>query len=113
MFKRESPAPPGDNRAGIGYAHQRSDTAPARPAQVAGRDHILRKLRWQRAVAAVHRLGPRALAELLDEIGCYNGIADDIGARVAKYAALDPAILRVVGADRFAALPLHTVARGP
>jgi hypothetical protein len=32
---------------------------------------------------------------------------------VDKYAALDPAIWHAVGADRFAALPLHTVARGP
>jgi hypothetical protein len=89
-----------------------SDSPPARTTQLARRDDILRRLRRKRAIVALHRLGPRVLAELLDEIGRHHGIADDIGARVVAYAALDPAMLRAVGADRFAPLPLHRVEDG-
>jgi hypothetical protein len=77
--------------------------------QQPSRNLIERRLRRQYAVAAVHRLGPRVLDELLDVLGCHHGIAYDIGARLLRYAALDPAILRVVEGGRFPALPVQIV----
>jgi hypothetical protein len=51
----------------------------------------------------------RAVFELFDELARHHGIGDDIDRRLARYAALDPAVLAVVGGDRFAAAPLRAV----
>lgn len=73
----------------------------------------LRRLQLQRMVAAVHALGPRAVFELLDEIGRHHDIANDIDRRLERYAALDRNMLRAVGGDRFAPWPsLRVVAGG-
>ena len=56
--------------------------------------------RFEHMVKHLHRLGPRPLAELL---------ADgrrDLG---EAYAALDPEILRALGADSFPPMPLEVV----
>ena len=68
-----------------------------------------RRLQSERHVERIHRLGPRLVFELLDEIARHHGLDADLDRRLARYAALDPAILRAVSADRFAPLPLHTV----
>ena len=60
-------------------------------------------LRLQRDVTAVHRLGARALYELLREIGAIAGTRTTIDRIVARYAGLDPELLRALGADRFPA----------
>jgi hypothetical protein len=52
---------------------------------------------------------PRLVGELLDEIGRHHGISEDIARRLARYAALDPTILAVVGGDRFPPLPLYAI----
>ena len=106
------PAPRGSgNRAGIGYADPRSNTAPARPAQLVGRDDLLRDRRRGRHIERVHRLGPRVTAELLDEIARHHGIGDDIDRRLARYARLDPAILAGIAGDRFPPPPTWVVPR--
>ena len=66
-------------------------------------------LRRQRHVKALHRLGPRAVHELLDEIARVHGIAADIDQRLAAYAAIDPEKLRLAGGDRFAPAPLRII----
>ena len=59
-------------------------------------------LRRQRHIEQLHRLGPRVLAELLAEIERHHPeIVDDIDRRLARYAELDPEILRALGGDRF------------
>ena len=90
-------------------AGRRLETASARSVRLAGRNDTVRRPRRQRAVAAIHRLGPRVLAELLDEIGRHHGIADALEARVIRCAGLDPEILRAVGADRFALPPVWVI----
>ena len=65
-------------------------------------------LRQQRAVERLCKI-PRLVAELLDEIGRYHGIEDDIAARLRRYAGVDPDLLAALGADRFPASPMRLV----
>ena len=69
----------------------------------------LRRQRRQRLASIVHRLGARAVFELLDEIVRYHHLADDIDHRLARYAAADRDVLRAVGGDRFPPPPLRVV----
>jgi len=73
--------------------------------QVGPFEDTVHALRFQRDVEAVHRLGPRAVAELLLELK--NGA--DLDDRLARYAELDPATVRALGADRFPPHPLSVV----
>jgi hypothetical protein len=56
--------------------------------------------RRQREVETICRT-PRLVFELLNEIGRYHGIVDDIDRRLERYAALDLDLLRALGGDRF------------
>jgi len=58
-------------------------------------------LRFEHMVKHLHRLGPRATGELLVEIAHSTGQSSFIADRLQAYAALDPAVLRAVGGDRF------------
>ena len=70
-------------------------------------------IHFQRLVTRVHALGPRVLAELLATLGAEFLIRVSIERKLARYAALDPQILRAVGADRFPPWPpLRVVSRG-
>jgi hypothetical protein len=66
-------------------------------------------LRRQHLARQLHRLGARVVFELLDEIARHYELADDIDARLARYAGADPAILAAVGGDKFAPLPLRSI----
>ena len=57
----------------------------------------------------VHNLGPRPLAEMLVEIATATGEPGLIADRVEAYAALDPEIVRALGADRFPPMSLGIV----
>jgi len=58
----------------------------------------------------LHRLGPRATFELLDELArAHPEIAPDIDRRLERYAQLSPALLRATGGDRFPAAPIRLV----
>ena len=65
--------------------------------------------RFERQVVHPHRLGPRVLAELFAEIATATGEPDVIADRVEAYAALDAAVLRAVGGDRFPPMPLELI----
>ena len=65
--------------------------------------------RRRHQIEAIHRLGPRVLDELLDEIGVECGITTLIERKVERYAALDPEAIRLTGGDRFPPLPIHEV----
>ena len=61
----------------------------------------LRDERFRRDIAAMHHLGPRALYELLAELGARFTIYTEIEALVARYARLDPAALAAAGGDQW------------
>ena len=72
-----------------------------------------RRVRRQRLAAAVHRLGERAVFELLDELARrHPEIADDLDRRLAAHAErLNRGLLRAVCSDRFAPAPMRPVSR--
>lgn len=57
---------------------------------------------FRRAVERLHALGVRPLAELLIEIDADPDV-------VARYARLDPTIIRALGADRWPPAPIHEI----
>ena len=87
-----------------GDAGQRPDTTPFPDPQIAD-------VRLRRAVARLHLLGPRVLAEFLAELGAARMVRTEIEEMLARYnARLDPEILGVVGGDRFPPIPLRLIA---
>ena len=67
------------------------------------------RLRRQRHVEQVHRLGARVIFELLNELDRVHGLGDDLDRWLERYARLDPDLLAALGADRFPAAPLRIV----
>ncbi len=65
--------------------------------------------RFQRIIERVHALGPRPLAELLAEIATATGQHVRVVDLVEEYAQLDPDLLRFLGGDSFAPMPLGVV----
>ncbi len=57
--------------------------------------------RFERMIERLHRLGPRVFGELLAEIAAAAGQHVRVVDLVEEYAALDPAVLRAVGGDKF------------
>jgi hypothetical protein len=53
--------------------------------------------RLRRDVKLVHRLGPRALYEMLLEVSEDRSLGTYIEELVGKYAAIDPAVLEAIG----------------
>ena len=72
---------------------------------------IVSGLIFQRHVERVHQLGPRAVAELLAEVGAERAIQHLIDRKVAQYASIDPGALAATGGDGFWPTPLHEVRR--
>ena len=74
---------------------------------------VVGDLRFRRQVQGLHRLGPRAVGELLAELGAERSIQTIIDQKLDTYAELDPKALEVAGGDRFWPVPLHEVRREP
>ena len=70
-------------------------------------DGLVADLRRHRQVEHIHGLGPRAYGELLAEIGEQRGCRTFIDRRLRAYAALDPEVVRALGADKFPRPPLY------
>lgn len=64
-----------------------------------------RELRFRHNVERLHRLGSRAVYELLAELGARRLLRTEIEQLVGAYADLDPDIVRAVGTDRLPPLP--------
>ncbi len=70
---------------------------------------VVADLRFRHQVLRLHRLGPRAVAELLAEIGAERSIQTVIDKKLDTYAELDPEALEATGGDGFWQSPLHGV----
>ena len=81
---------------------------PPRPNTIVTADAVA-DLRRQRHVRNLHRLGPRALNELLVEIGSERGITTIIERKIERYAGLDVDAPELAGGGRFPAPPMHGV----
>ena len=66
---------------------------------------VVASLRRQRQIEHVHRLGARAVGELLREVD--DGA--DLDHALAAYERLTPELLKATGGDRFPAQPIHVV----
>jgi hypothetical protein len=62
-------------------------------------------VRFRRNVERVHGLGPRVLAEMLEELGRTSLHMTTIEQMVAFYAPIDPAVLSALGACKFPPRP--------
>ena len=71
---------------------------------------IASDLRFRRQIERLHRLGPRALGELLVEIGEQRLCRTYLEQRVRRYAEIDPKHLAALGAEHFPRPPLYGVA---
>jgi hypothetical protein len=71
----------------------------------------LERLRLERGAAHLHRLGPRATAELLAALTARIGGGPALLGLLAEYERLSPGMVRAAGGDRFPPRPLHLVER--
>ncbi len=70
---------------------------------------IVADLRFRCDVARLHRLGPRAVCELLAEIGEQRLCRTFIYQRVQRYSEIDPDHLTALDGDTFPRPPLRDV----
>lgn len=70
---------------------------------------VEQRLRREHLARQLHRSGNRVVFEFIDEIARTHDLGNDLDRRLEGYALLDPKLLRAVGADRFAPIPLHGV----
>jgi hypothetical protein len=68
--------------------------------------------RFEQNVTTLVAQGPRGIVKLLRHLGASSFRMTEIEAMVARYAALDPEILRLFGADRFPPHPDLRIVRG-
>ena len=82
------------------------EVGPSRPTgQITA--EVVADMRRRRQVEHLHRLGPRATAELLAEIGAERSITTIIDRKLDVYADLDLEALEAAGGDRFWPPPLR------
>ena len=71
---------------------------------------VVEDLKFRRNVERLHRLGPRAVCELLAEIGEQQLCRTFIEQRVQRYSKIDPDHLAALDGDTFPRPPLYEVA---
>jgi hypothetical protein len=89
------------------YAGQRPDSTLADLRLAA-----TRRLRRQRHIERIFKLGSRVVFEMIDELDRYHGPGDDLDQRLARYAAIDPTILAAIRGNQFARTPTRVVGSG-
>ena len=72
---------------------------------------VVADFRFRRKVQRIYKLGPRAVGELLAEIGAERSITTIIDQALDRYTELDPAAIESAGGDKFWPAPLHEVRR--
>ena len=70
---------------------------------------IVADLRRRRQVERLHRLGPRAVGELLSELGAERSIQTVIDRKLTVYTELDLEAIEAAGGDKFGPVPLREV----
>src|SRR5437868_15546582 len=100
------PAGWGPNRAGLDDLRVAAESE-ASLIQNPSHAQAQRRLRRQRHVQQVHRLGARVFFEFVDELDRVHGLGDDLDQRLEAFAALDPGLLAAIDADRFPAATLR------
>ena len=70
------------------------------------------RLHRQRLVERVHRLGARAVFELIDDLDRHHGLGDDLDRRLERCAEADPGLVDAFGGDRFPTSPTRLVRGG-
>ncbi len=70
---------------------------------------IVADMKFRHQVLRLHRLGPRAVGELLAEISAERGIQTVIDRKLDRYAGIEPETLEVTGGDGFWSAPLREV----
>jgi hypothetical protein len=83
--------------------------SPNSSATGASRNSDAADQQFQRQVLRLHKLGARAVCELLREVGVETMHMTTIEQALARYADIDPNALPLSGGDRFAPRPLHLV----
>ena len=78
------------------------DVTPLRPI---GQVAMVADLKFRQLVEHLHRLGPRAVAELLCEVAK----GEDLDRALEPYQRLTPDLLKALGGDRFPPVPIHEV----
>lgn len=68
-------------------------------------NNVVADVKRQRQIEHVHRIGARAVAELLYEVA----EGEDLDRALDAYGRLTPDLLKAVGADDFAPSPLHAI----
>jgi hypothetical protein len=66
-------------------------------------------LRFRRQVGKLHALGPRAMAELLAEIGEQRACRTFIDQRLEAYSELNPELVKALDGDEFPRPPIYEV----
>jgi hypothetical protein len=83
-----------------------------RPKELKGEAQPAPYGQLERLALRLHQLGPRALHEYLLELGKKHGLQSEIRAQLERYAEIDPDVLRALGGDRSAPVPIHIVRGG-
>jgi hypothetical protein len=98
------PGAVGAHGAGIDNAGRRLDTTQHTEAIE------ISEIRFARAVARLHRLGPRPLYQLLAELSAARMLRVEIEAMVDRYVArLDRDLLYALSDNRYPSAPLHLI----
>jgi hypothetical protein len=70
----------------------------ANPATASGHAQAINRLRRQRLVEHLHRLGPSPVGHFLNEVERGASVAE----RLERYSRIDPEFVRALGGDKFA-----------
>ncbi len=73
---------------------------------------VVADLRFRRKVQRLHNLGPRAVGELLAEVGAERGVQTIIEQKLDRYAEIDPDALEAAGGDKFWPAPVRNIVNG-
>ncbi len=73
---------------------------------------VVANMRFRHRVQHLHHLEPRAVGELLAELGVERSIMTLIDQKLDTYAEIEPEALAATGAGDFWPLPLHEVKDG-
>jgi hypothetical protein len=69
---------------------------------------VQRRQRWVRQIARSERL----VYELLAELDRYHNLGEDLDRRLARYAAIDLNVLRLLGGASIPPAPIHLIGGG-